>query len=432
MSEPDKGKNNGLLLPPFKAYDGDEPYIFAAYSPDDKHRVFPIIEGLNLKGYRIWYIGGSEQFENWQEKTEVVITKSAHVIVFISPALKADPHIQYEISYSIYQKKKVSLIYLEKMELPQNFPSLVGDKKNISEYQLKGNFDDIETKIELLSDFNRKYDIEPGSELYSKCRKKGYKIIEKLNESKRAVMFKAEDTKLNKRVALKIFKNEDSAIRKRYSEARLASFLSHPNIITTYDIGEIDGNFYISMEFVEGKDLFKVLLKYHPFPIPFILYTALEILKVFDYIHKKGIVHKNIKPSNIMLTKRQAIKIIGFGISIIHMKKENGILSGTPYYMSTEQIQGIELDHRSDIYSFGATLFHILTQRIPFNGDNVFYQHLFERTPSIKKFRGDVPAKLETIIGKCMEKKKEERYQDAREIISEIESMEIKPENRLF
>ncbi len=127
-----------------------------------------------------------------------------------------------------------------------------------------------------------------------------------------------------------------------------------------------------------------------------------------------------------MITRQKEIKIMDFGLAVIRGEKkdgEEGVITGTPYYMSPEQIQGVKVDHRTDIYSIGATLFHLITGKVPFKGENVFYQHLFEKVPSIKNYRQDIPDRLIYIVEKCMEKKREDRFQSAQEILNEIKQI---------
>ena len=269
-------------------------------------------------------------------------------------------------------------------------------------------------------------------ELINEDASERYKIIEKIGEGGMGVVFKAEDTVLKRIVALKIL-NKSLITDKRnlerfFSEARSTASLSQANIVTVYDVGQIKDDYFISMEYIEGENFMNLIQHKKTFTPSQILFITIKLFKALDYSHRKGIIHRDIKPHNIMITSHKEIKIMDFGLAVIlgdQKKGETGVITGTPYYMSPEQIQGIPVDHRTDIYSSGATLFHLITGHVPFKGENIFYQHLFEPVPSIKKFRNDIPDKLIAIIEKCMEKKRENRFQSAMEVLNEIKTIKI-------
>lgn len=257
-------------------------------------------------------------------------------------------------------------------------------------------------------------------------------MLKKVGEGGMGVVFKAEDTVLQRIVALKILNatliKDKVSLERFYTEARSTASLSHSNIVTVYDVGQINGDHFISMEFIEGENFMSLIRRKKEFSIPQILFIAIKILKALDYSHRKGITHRDIKPHNIMITRQKEIKIMDFGLAVIrgdYKKGETGIITGTPYYMSPEQIQGIKIDHRTDIYSAGATLFHLITGKVPFKGENIFYQHLFDPIPAMKDIRSDVPDKLIEIIEKCMEKKREDRFQSAQEILNQIKQIKL-------
>jgi len=317
--------------------------------------------------------------------------------------------------------------------LGQAYENAGNFKKAFEIYQLilteDYSFRDVHQKIKDVENLIQKY---KEMELISEDSIERYRIIEKIGEGGMGVVFKAEDTVLKRVVALKIL-NKTLVADKRnlerfFSEARSTASLTQANIVTVYDVGQIKDDYFISMEYIEGENFMSLIRRKKTFSPSQIIFIAIKLFKALDYSHRKGIIHRDIKPHNIMITKQKEIKIMDFGLAVIlgdQKKGESGVITGTPYYMSPEQIQGIPVDHRTDIYSSGTTLFHLTTGHVPFKGENIFYQHLFDPVPAIKKYRSDVPEKLCYIIEKCMEKKREQRFQSAMEVLNEMKTIKI-------
>lgn len=270
--------------------------------------------------------------------------------------------------------------------------------------------------------------------IYHKDR---YDKLENVGKGGIGVVYKARDKKLKRTVALKILNQsaikDQRDIERFFSEAEQIAKLRHANIVDVYDYGQIKNDYFISMEFIEGQSLETFIIKKHPIPVPYILVITKKIFEALAHSHKNGVIHRDIKPGNIMITSDNEVKVVDFGVAVLRdeSKKEfRDATCGTPLYMSPEQFENLPTDHRTDIYSTGVTLFHLVTGSIPFYEKTYFKikrKHLGEPVPRIKEYRDDIPEKLIQIIEKCMAKKKEDRYQSASEVIEEI--YEIKDES---
>ncbi len=264
-----------------------------------------------------------------------------------------------------------------------------------------------------------------------------YKILEKLGEGGMGVVYKAQDTKLDRIVALKFLPKHllcDNEAKIRFGhEAKAASSLNHPNITTIHEIDEFEGECFIAMEYVEGKSL-KELLKEKTLSLIEVLDIAHQICEGLTIAHEKGIVHRDIKSDNIMLTSRGQVKIMDFGLAKLRgvsKVTKTGSTLGTLAYMSPEQVQGIEADERSDIFSFGVVFYEIITSQLPFKGEHeaaIIYSILNEIPEPLARYKSDIPEELQKIIGKAMEKNRELRYQHVDDLCADLRKLRTEVE----
>ncbi len=256
-----------------------------------------------------------------------------------------------------------------------------------------------------------------------------YKIIEKLGEGGMGVVYKAHDQELDRFVALKFLPNyltSDATEKERfYHEARAASALNHPNVTTIYEIKEFEDRLYLAMEFIEGKTL-KRLLEHDPPSIKKVLDIAIQVCEGLSAAHEKGVVHRDIKSDNIMLTSKGQVKIMDFGLAKVKgatKLTKAGSTIGTAAYMSPEQAQGEEIDHRSDIFSFGVVLYELLTTKLPFRGEHqaaLMYSLINEEPQPIARFNENISPDLERIVAKALAKDKDERYQHVDDLLADL------------
>ena len=260
-----------------------------------------------------------------------------------------------------------------------------------------------------------------------------YKILEKLGGGGMGVVYKAEDTKLKRTVALKFLLQDltrDEEAKKRFMhEAQAASVLDHPNIGTIYEVDQTDdGQMFIVMAYYQGETL-KAKIERGPQPIDEAIEIALQIAQGLAKAHGKDIVHRDIKPANIMMTTDNVIKIVDFGLAKLagrtKLTKDDSTL-GTAAYMSPEQAQGLAVDNRSDIFSLGVVLYEALTGQVPFKGDYeqaVVYSILHEDPEPITGLRTGVPMELERIVNKAIAKNPDERYQHTDEMLVDLKTL---------
>ncbi len=250
-----------------------------------------------------------------------------------------------------------------------------------------------------------------------------YEIIRRVGVGGMADVYLAEDTQLGREVALKIlhpqYAGDDSFVERFRREALSAAKLQHPNIVQIYDSGrDADFNFIV-MEYVEGQSLKDYLTEEGPLEIGDACRIAREVLTALAYAHRTGLVHRDIKPGNILLSRDGKVQVTDFGIARAEAGStmtQTGTILGTAYYLSPEQAQGLPLDGRSDIYSLGVVLYEMLTGRRPFEGDSpvsIAYKHVREMPKAPKAYRDDIPRPLEAIVLTALTKKPEDRYSSA-------------------
>jgi eukaryotic-like serine/threonine-protein kinase len=257
-----------------------------------------------------------------------------------------------------------------------------------------------------------------------------YRIIGELGRGAMGVVYKAEDPNLDRIVALKTIGLENAEGRAEYRkrfmlEAKAAGKLSHANIVTVYDFGEVDGLAYMAMELIEGTDLRKRVQQGAIAPVEAVE-IASQVAEGLAFAHQRGIVHRDIKPANIMLPERGPAKITDFGLARMRLadhKTSTGIVLGTPRYMSPEQISGQPVDHRSDVFSLGIVLWEMLTGRRLFSGTEmaqVSHSIAYDEHEPPTRVNPELPAMLDFVVARALKKDPAVRYQDADEMAADL------------
>ena len=269
-----------------------------------------------------------------------------------------------------------------------------------------------------------------------------YEIRSKIGEGGMGEVYLADDTRLDRRVALKIlppkFAKDKERMNRFIREAKSVSALNHPNIITIYEIGESDGTHFIATEFIDGKTL-NDYAPANPFDYKSLLEIATQIVSALDEAHTAGIVHRDIKPDNVMIRANGLVKILDFGLAklsaptstdaeaatAIQSNTQAGMIIGTPRFMSPEQARGKGIDHQTDIFSFGVVLYQLLSGASPFAGETVSDVIAAVLTKEPRALT-DVPPELAEIIGKTLQKEKRNRYRTAKDLLRDLR--EVKQE----
>jgi predicted ATPase len=266
-----------------------------------------------------------------------------------------------------------------------------------------------------------------------------YRILEKLGAGGMGEVYLAEDTRLDRKVAVK-FLNEEfgrdvDKLSRFIQEAKAASALNHPNILTVHEIGECDGVRYIATEFIEGETLRELLSGKETLPLDLILQILIQTAEALTAAHAAGIVHRDIKPENVMLRRDGYVKVLDFGLAKLSEPKiigkeqstlvhsNPGVIRGTVAYMSPEQARGLKVDNRTDIWSFGVLLYELLARRMPFTGEtatDVMLSIIQKEPPALQHFAPALPGEIYFIVGKLLRKKLDERYQSVRDALADL------------
>jgi eukaryotic-like serine/threonine-protein kinase len=259
-----------------------------------------------------------------------------------------------------------------------------------------------------------------------------FRLQRRLGRGGMAEVWLAEQTSLKRNVALKLLRSElmedETYVQRFQTEAKAAAGLNHPNIVQVYTVGAEKGQHFIAQEYVHGKTLKSLLKRRGPLELNVALPIMRQVAAALEAAAEKGIVHRDIKPENIMLTRKGEAKVADFGLAQLQGGErlnltQEGMTMGTPLYMSPEQVSGQKLDHRSDIYSFGVTCYHMLAGRPPFEGDNavsIAVKHLHEAPVPLEEVRPDLPGAVCEMVQRMMAKQSDDRYASAQELLADV------------
>lgn len=264
----------------------------------------------------------------------------------------------------------------------------------------------------------------------------GYQILSKLGAGAMATVYKARQLSLDRLVAIKILPrkhtNNPDFVRRFYEEGKIAAKLNHRNIVGAVDVGNSGEFHYFVMEYVDGKTVFEVLQEKGIYSEESAIEIGLEMADALSHAHKKGLIHRDVKPKNIMLDKNGVAKLADMGLAraisdVEAAEAEQGKAFGTPYYISPEQVRGeLEIDARADLYSLGATIFHMVTGKVPFDGPNpsaVMHKHLKEELVPPDHLNKQLSQGFSEIVEVCMAKDREERYTTADELLEDLQAV---------
>ncbi len=262
-----------------------------------------------------------------------------------------------------------------------------------------------------------------------------YRVLQKIGAGGMADVYCAEDTHLGRKVALKLlhsrFAQDQSFVERFRREASAAAGLQHPNVVGVYDRGRFEDTYYIAMEYCEGDTLKQLIMREAPLDPARAIAITKQILVAARFAHRRNVIHRDLKPHNVIIDEEQTVKVTDFGIARAGASDitEVGTIMGTAQYLSPEQAQGRPVTEESDLYSIGVVLFELLTARAPFEGDSpvaVALQHVNRPPPSPRQLQPSVPPELEAVVLKALSKEPEARYRDADSFIKALEGVEVR------
>lgn len=295
--------------------------------------------------------------------------------------------------------------------------------------QIDRNFEDVGLRFKAARGRLRRGSI-PGGGIFATQEgtgeKERYEILEEIARGGMGIVYKARDTVLGRVVAFKVLgenlRDNDTAVKYFLREARAAAALSHPNIVTVYDAGEQGNEYYMAMEFVEGTTLKELIRRKGALPEEQVRYITVHCCRALHYAHSKGLVHRDIKSGNVMITRDKSLKIMDFGLAkfVREYQKDHTQQVGTPFYMSPEQIIGGDIDHRADLYSLGCTVYECATGTVPFSKGDLGYHHVHTAPPPPRGLNPKLSLDLEELILSLLEKDPNARPQSAKDIIEAV------------
>ncbi len=284
------------------------------------------------------------------------------------------------------------------------------------------NYKDVRVRIERLKKLPSKQQIKAAEGIR-------YSIIKEIGRGSMGKVYEAYDTVLERRVAYKVpsldLTHHPALVNDFLREAKSAAALNHPNIVIVYDTGKQGEDYYIAMELLSGETLKDNLVEKGHLSVSEALKISEQLARALVYAHSKNLIHRDVKPGNIMLTDEDIVKLMDFGLAkIIYDTAQNTTkIIGTPYYMSPEQIQGDKINFETDIYSFGAVLYETITGTPPFSKGDIYYHHMHSPAPSLKSVMPSISDKVDALIKKCLQKEPERRFPSTSELLAGIISL---------